>query len=375
MTHPLWNSLNIIGDDLIAQADADLVQAHFKRRRRRMKCVAAGLAACICLTFCFPIVKDTVFNYSNRIDISSQRTHGGSQSVSSPWGNAIAYEVSTQKSIYKPSETPVLELSYGLENDRLGEGILEVRIKTGRLTTTADTVYRHEISERTDPENMGADAHYVRIPLCAPDEWVYGSMWISFYFYPANSNHPIWQQSHIDEDGAVCMESLSIEYAANEFETAFWYGYIDDSLEAQQLLRTYRKHRISRDEFAERYYTLLYQDTVMVYMTFWEGAYNFSYTSQNIRYKGTMEEVPEEIFAIFDTDWESVLLPGNEVLQKAARFMLDYMLSEGILTQAEYDSEIVSMEGVSNMRIASASLPLQSFQSYQNLLREYEYTH
>ncbi|MDY5940792.1 MAG: hypothetical protein SPJ23_03980, partial [Eubacteriales bacterium] len=290
MNREIWNGIGQIGDDLIADANDSKVRNHFIRRKRNLWLRYGSIAACLCLVLglCVPLMKmatqnkkgDTEPDFQDSgIRITESEPQNGAPSL--PWAHVLAYQLRIEKSSYSPSEQPVMELGYGLSGDVLGSGTLKIHISPGDFATTVPTEIT--VKDFTYPAHAGREANKLPIPLIPPKENAFGTVEIRFLFYPDNTESA--EYAAYLADGALPLGTISLSYVVNEYEIVFSQRSAYDLFELR-LVGLYESGTISAKEFADRYFTVAYRDTICASVSVLnpDGSYKFIYRSKNIRY-------------------------------------------------------------------------------------------
>ena len=331
MNPKIWNGIGHIGDDLITYADESTVRNHFKRKKRNHLIKYTGLAACVCLVVCLCITfirndvpngNDKAESFGGSIYITEPGRNNGAPSL--PWSDVLAYSLTSEKSVYLPTEQPIFTLRYGLKSDMLGNGSLKIGIHIGDFRTTAQTEIT--VNDFTYPAYSGREANAISIPLVPPEDDSFGTITIGFLFYPENPEEYAGYLS----DGALPIGNISLSYVKNKYELVLSQINAYDLFEIR-LVKLYEAGTIEKKEFADRYFAFVYRDTVCASVSVInsDGSYCFFYRSKNIRYDSPYITDPE-IKNAMDSENESLIV----------RLALNYLLTSGVITQTEYDSEL-----------------------------------
>ncbi len=338
MNKTLWNGVGQIGDDLIADANDSTVRNHFKRKKRNLWIKCSGIAAGLCLVvgLCVPLIK-TMMQGKNEgsgscIWITEPTQCGGDNPVpegdkpSLSWTDVLAYSLRIEKSVYTPSELPIMDFGYGLTNNTLGNGTLKISIDTGDFTTTVQTEIT--VDDFTYSKHSGREANKLSIPLIHPKEDSFGTIQIAVLFYPSEVESS--EYAKYLSDGALPVGAVSLSYVVNEYETVFSQTSAADLFEIR-LVRLYETGIIDAKEFADRYFAFIYGDTVCASVSSvkQDGSYNFCYRSKNIRYDSPYITDPA-IKNAMDSPDERLIV----------RLALEQMLLSGVITQSEYETEL-----------------------------------
>ncbi len=358
MTNILWNAVGHIGDDLIADAEAENVKRHFGRKRNVNLVKIISLAACFCLVIGLFLPYFDAGRFVGISVSSESRTPLGASSAKTPFDGVVACRIQTEKSVYKPDETPILKLSYQLAKPLPIEGTVKLVLDTGAFSLSVPS--EHVLKD------IGEGIFEMEIPLQTEGiESGYGTITIDFLLYPDNPEAPIFEAYPLHE-GARRIGTISLSYVVNEFEFV-----LDDSLKGatdlfiERLIRLYETHKIDKQEFANRYYEDAYKNHVFiaVHRTRSDGAYVFGYRSQHIRYDSPFLSDPEIQTAI-----------DAEELSEAAQLALLYMYENHVITEDEYRRELALLEEAF-IEHAHGMAFSGNIEKYRRLLQEYLLTH
>ncbi len=350
MNQALWQSVGMIGDDLISEADTQSLLAHFnkKRHRTKMGLRAAAIAAAVCLLVItlaaiLPAFtsKAPEINTDNFIPLAEytgddQSSSSPAQCPTGPFQGRIGYRVLAQRLGYEPGKPALLVLSYGLVRELPLDGIVKVTVDTGAFTTSSPreiTVGRLNLDE-----HYGYQALKLALELIPPAQPDFGEIKIEFRFYPDDPDSSVLSGHSLDENGSLCLTRIEVPYLTNEFEIAF--SPLEVSAREFFLDRLpilYEKGKISAKQFADIYCDIVYRDTVYVEMyqknIIHGNGFRFCYFSKNIRYKSPIL-----------TDYE---LAKNQFQPKSfAVAALLYMKKNGIITTQELQAELLLLDEV-----------------------------
>ncbi|MGM9680734.1 MAG: hypothetical protein ACI3XR_04435 [Eubacteriales bacterium] len=232
----IWRSIGQIGDDLVEQAEESRVRTCFASYRRRKR-LCSAISACLVLGFGLILALRLPFSPKNG---SASPDDGGGMGNSSGtvdipkgdnppiritlpdpsdpgcgsnlWDNSLKVDLSLDKSVYAPDEIPVMELTFGLADDALGEGSLRIVIDPDTFTTPIKTEWTFEYGRYTEhPE--GGDR--LTVPLIRDENTANGTVTVSFWFYPSEDS-----DAEIPEEG-VRIGWVGLPYTCDEQGIAF----------------------------------------------------------------------------------------------------------------------------------------------------------
>ncbi len=344
MNAVLWNSLGLVGDDLISEAEPEKLTAYFKAKRHRtlLKLKISAVAACLCLIavglfIAIPMLHrgperintDNFVILSEYTDIDQDFS---SECPKGPFDGLIGYRVLTEKLGYDPNEPAILVLSYGLVREPICGGIIKATVSTGDFST--DAPREITVGRLSMDKDHGWEARQLKIALIPPDERAFGEIEIEFRLYP-DEPRPTYP---LDENGSILLTHIDVPYIANEFETAFSpYSISGRELFLERLPILLEAGKITEKQFADMYCDILFEDTVYVEMHqryfVNNNSFRFRYYSKNIRYESPIVN-----------DYEmSIKRFQPKALAVAA---LDYMKENGIITEEEYRAELLWLDEV-----------------------------
>jgi len=145
MSDKIWNSLQSLGDDLIADAEESKVRQHFIKKRLLLKRIAA---ACVLLVFAITLplpmlpkqIPDTENHLTSDTDlniVSKSITIDDSLSPESSdqWQNALKYELDFEGRSLNTTKTDTITIDFGLQYFHPGVLVVKV-ISDGNLVAT-----------------------------------------------------------------------------------------------------------------------------------------------------------------------------------------------------------------------------------------------
>ena len=369
MSRTIWDGVGQIGDDLISGTDDATVRSHFRQKRRIRFIRYGSIAACLCLVICLCVPLIRTIRQKGKDGVNESGSPEGIwktdsedvENLSHPWDGALTYSVRTEKSVYAPHERPTITLGYGLTGNVLGSGTLRIRVETGDFTTPVPTEVT--VKDFTYPRHSGKDANTLIIPLILPQENSSGTIRITFLFHPDDTESPEYAGNL--SDGELLIGAFSLSYVVNEYEIAFSQISVADLFE-RRLVGLYEDGTIGAKEFADRYFAFAYRDTVCASVGNIrpDGSYNFLYRSKNIRYDSPYRTDPAIRDAMDSADERQIVL-----------LVLEQMLSDGVLTQSEYETELAWVSEVRHAGIYDIGFDQNVAKYAHRVLQPNLYTH
>ena len=385
----------------------------YKRSRKSVIFAHIGkLAACLVLIF--GIIFSGRFAYYiaqapgafTMLDTHKKQSFGGALGSHKPsmpptyWDKALYAKVYGKKGVYKPNESFELYFELGMAKE-LGAGDLVINIGSGDFA--AESTFGEIEDGALTIEDFTTENYSKESPLCFKivftpefaEEWARGKVTLSFdfkfddveefvsaadeYMSQFPSAYPDWKETYLEQN-VLRLASESFDYACDGVE--LWVVEYGDVLLEKMLINHYNTWRINKSDFMRVYYEYLYRDNVFASITSYkeeEQTFEFEYISKNIRYEKKGFVSDDEIWALYeeiDDMTEGFERPPElaEKQMQMAHLLLEYMLKTGVITRAEYETELLWLSEVSAVGNMKAAYP-GKMGDYANNFHKYIYTH
>ena len=387
-------------DEAIVERASDALEGkrrlHNLSRGKKLGLIAACLAVVLAVVGIFSLLGGDspidIFN-SDEKKLSFGFGAMAPEAPDYPWDDSYYLKASMDTNRYAPGERAKLKIEAALKNDFLGQGDLLIMLENNFFTIACDggvvednhvvltnfTIQRY--AENT-PANPVIELEW------EPVQVEHGTIHVYVFFIPADMEL-FWQQEsvqgflggyegYLPNDGYVPLANFQLHYAANVHEVRFaasssQYGVLDEMLSDQL-----KAGKISQKEYVDLLYADDYADHICAARSSYHSekqTMTIMYISKNIRYHSDRDIADEELWQLSEQMMEPSLNPTEEekmLYRTFAKKVLAWMLANGVITQAEYDQEIILVEEaetVDNFEIATPP------RKNESLFRKYRYTH
>lgn len=393
-------AVSYIGDDLVEQASDAL---HGKRRIQNLsrKGQLGVIAACLAL---FVSITALLGQIGKNADITILNTEKnnfsfgfGAMSPMPPslsWDDSLFAKVKLNKVSFAPGETVTIKISAAMKNDILGPGNLQLVLICDDFTLESSTNNSIVFENFTLQNHPTYSPATVKLELqTLPVEIKSGTLLLSFRFVPADME--IFMQSisqsdlinaqtrgnNIAKDGYVSLASCQIYYGITPAGTSFITS--NDSIINRVLISQRQEGKLSKKEYVDLHYRYYYRDHVYISRERYDPetrTFRLEYISKNIRYVSDEMISDDTLWSLF-VQQSAFFGPDADILSEEsislnrtiAKEALAYMLRNRIITQEEYDKEVLWIEE------AASVAPMQYIIFHDGSWRwpysMYEYTH
>lgn len=322
----------------------------------------------------------------------SMRQARTSESLYLPWNNSLYMVGTVKKGIYNKDESIPLDFTVGLNDGILPDGDLRITIFTddftaemsGQSIQNNSYIIKDFFSKGADKGDAADFTIYLSPDYS--DIWAADKIRVSAQYVPHDMEAFMEEMGKylectlgIVHDDYISLVSGELAYAADSVETWIKRGSSYGNVFSDITKYHYEKKIISSEEMAECYFEFKQKDTVNAYVyRYNESAHTMKigYFSRNIRYIGEYtisdSELEEAILA-HKAFWnENHYQPAKGGLNVALR-ILEIMLERGVITDAEYLTELDLIENIQGVHADfsehNGSFPYTNYQEV-NSLRE-----
>lgn len=332
---------------------------------------------------------NTSFTFLSKGESASQHART-SETLYLPWNDSLYMIGTVDNGIYASGDKIPLRFTIGLNDNVLPSGDLCVKITTEDFIVEAsnqnlkNNTYVIENFFSADNNQSSPVEFTIFLSPDYADIWAAGTICIDIYYRPHDIDGFMEEMGEylecslgIVQEDCIAVGSGEIAYAADSLE--LWmrrgssYGNVFDDITKYH----YEKKMISTEEMAECCFEFKQKDTVNAYVyRYNETAHTMKigYFSRNIRYIGEYtisDSKLEEAILSHEAFWnENHYQPAKGGLNVALR-ILEIMLERGVITDAEYSTELDLIENIQGVHADfseyNGSFPYTNYQEVDAL--------